>query len=61
METEESYVVSIPEAARTLGISRYTLERAIDNGNVETRNFEGRLYVLRTSLNEYMEHGSKNR
>lgn len=48
------YLISIPEAAETLGVSKYFIYKAIKNGTLKTREFEGRQYVVREGIDAFI-------
>jgi hypothetical protein len=50
-----SYLVSIPEASELLGVSIYYVKKAVNSGTLEGREFEGRNYVVRESVQKYIE------
>lgn len=58
-ETEPPLLVSVPEAARILGIPRATTYRYVHSGDIPTRRLGGRLYVIRAGLDALGEIDSK--
>lgn len=49
-----SYLVSIPEAEELLGVSRYFIEKACKTGTLEAREFEGRTYIVRSTIENFI-------
>lgn len=49
-----SYLVSYQDAMELLGVSRYFVEKAIKSGTLETRYFEGRKYIVRSTIESFI-------
>lgn len=56
---EKPLLMSISEAVRILGVSRYMVERAVENGTFGKREFEGKNYIVRADVEAFVE-GIKN-
>lgn len=48
------YLISIPEAVELLGVSKYFIGKAVKSGTLEAREFEGRTYIVRATIENFI-------
>lgn len=53
------YLVSQSETSRKLGVSLYHVRKAIEAGTLETRNLNGRTFIIRKSLEDFIGGGTE--
>lgn len=48
------HLISIPEAIDLLGVSKYFVYKAIASGTLKSKEFEGRTYIVRSTVEDYI-------
>lgn len=48
------YLITIPEAVELLGVSKYYIYKAIASGTFESKEFEGRQFIVRSTIENFI-------